>query len=254
MIATLLRIAWACNPTNIHMAITATICVYAGIVLLFLANLLFAQRVVRAQHPRFGWSKLFSIPFPILIIITIVTILGLIAAVIVKFYTLKPASINAATGVQQYGAIWLAVVALLPVIIVGMSALARRHPYIRSTKTTDKFGEGSMRAKVAIVVASGIVLCLGASFRAGTTLMLPVPIMRPDNPTEPAPQPAYLSKACFYIFNFTLEVCVCFLWLAVRVDKVRNRMQNMSSSLLLLARSFSVRRLTLRQVHCLRHC
>lgn len=76
-----------------------------------------------------------------------------------------------------------------------------------------------MRAKVAIVLVSGFLLCLGASYRAGTTLANPVPIFLPTNPPTPAPEPGYLSKACFYIFNFTIEICVCYFWLAVRIDK-----------------------------------
>lgn len=106
---------------------------------------------------------------------------------------------------------WLAIVATLPAIIVGTSATARRHPHIRMTKTTDKFGEGSMRGKVAVVIGSSLALCLGAWFRAGTTLMAPVPIT--------ASAPGALSKGCFYFFNFTIEVGVCVAWLVMRVDK-----------------------------------
>ena len=191
---------------------------YAGIVLLYLANLFFAQRIVRAQHPPFGWSKPFTILFPVTFVITIGTVLCLVAAVIVSFYTLEPYSRHAARDIQKYGSTMLAIVAFLPFAIVGISCLARRLPTIRRTKTTDKFGEGSMRAKVAICLVSSALLSLGAAFRAGTTLVAPTPIYHSTNPPRPAPTPAYLSKACFYIF-FAIEISICILWLGLRVDK-----------------------------------
>ena len=68
-----------------------------------------------------------------------------------------------------------------------------------------------MRAKVAICLLSSALLTIAASFRAAATLHHPVPIT--------APSPWYLSKAVFYIVNFTLEIIVVFLWLGLRVDK-----------------------------------
>lgn len=74
-----------------------------------------------------------------------------------------------------------------------------------------------MRTKVAIVIGSSLLLCLGAWFRAGTVLMAPTPI--PGNASEDTSKAVALSKGCFYFFNFTIEVCVCVLWLVMRVDK-----------------------------------
>ena len=110
-------------------------------------------------------------------VIAIGTILCLVAAVLLNFYTLDPYSRHAARVIQEYGATLLAAIAFFPFAIVGISSLARRHPKIRMTKTIDKFGEGSMSAKVAIVLVSATWLCVGASFRAATTLLQPVLIM-----------------------------------------------------------------------------
>jgi hypothetical protein len=145
-------------------------------------------------------------------VITIGTILCLIAAVITSFYTLSDYSHYAAHEIQRFGSTTLAIVAFLPFLIVGVSSLARRHPTIRKTKTTDKFGDGSMRGKVAICLISSALLTIGASFRAAATLHHSVPITAPSSPW-------YLSKAVFYIVNFTLEIVVVFLWLGLRIDK-----------------------------------
>ena len=219
VLATSLRIAWACHPDNNQVAITANVFIYTGIVLFYLANLFFAQRILRAQHPPSGWSKPITVLSAAVFVVTLGAILCFIAGVITSFYTVDSFSQHAAREIQRFGTTMLAIVAFLPFAIVGASSLARRHPTIRKTRTTDKFGEGSMRAKVAICMVSSALLCLGASFRAATTLTEPVPVVTLANPPRPEPAPAYLSKACFYVFNFTIEICVCLLWLALRVDK-----------------------------------
>ena len=217
IIATSIRIAWAEFPRNISVGIAAMIFVYAGIIILFIANLFFAQRIVRAQHPHFGWSKPFSIALPVLSAVIVLVIFCMIAAVIVQFFVFDGE--DPALIIQKFGSTFYTVVAFLPIPIVVASTLARLHPRVKMTKTVDKFGEGSMRAKIAIVLISAFFLTLGAGFRAATTLLQPIPLFGPGGPPQRAPQPPFLSKAAFYIFNFTIEICITFFWLAIRIDK-----------------------------------
>lgn len=73
----------------------------------------------------------------------------------------------------------------------------------------EKFGNGRFRSKIYIVLLSSFILTLGAAFRLGTNSETP----RPRN------NPAwYHSKACFYIFNLTLEILVVVLYAMARVD------------------------------------
>lgn len=75
----------------------------------------------------------------------------------------------------------------------------------------EKFGYGRFRTKVAVLLASTFLVCLGAAFRAGTTYA---------GGERPRENPAgYQSKACFYIFNFTIEWVVVMLFVFIRVDK-----------------------------------
>jgi len=212
IMANSLRIAWACYPKSVKLGIAAMVFVYAGIILLFIANLFFTQRIVRAQHPHFGWSKPFSIFLPALLVVIIGSILALIVSVIYSFYTLNPSSLRAIHIIQQYGETLYAVVSFLPIPIVLTSVLARRIPSIRNTQNIDKFGSGSMRAKIALVLISATFLCLGASWRAATALM---PTTASTNPKTPW----YFSKTCFYVFDFTIEICVTLSWLILRIDK-----------------------------------
>jgi len=72
----------------------------------------------------------------------------------------------------------------------------------------DKFGTGRFRTKVWVLLFSSVILTLGAAFRTGTAY-------KPRPRSDPA---WYDSKACFYIFNFTIEIIVVYLYAAIRVD------------------------------------
>lgn len=51
------------NPTSIGDAIAANVLISSGVLLLFVTNMNFAQRLVRAFHPRFYNSKPFKYAF-----------------------------------------------------------------------------------------------------------------------------------------------------------------------------------------------
>ena len=75
----------------------------------------------------------------------------------------------------------------------------------------DKFGAGRFRTKIIVLLFSSALLALGAGFRCGTAWLTPLPL-------DAAPA-WYYSKACFYIFNFSIEITVAFLYVLVRVDR-----------------------------------
>lgn len=213
-----LRIAWSTRPSNIALGIAAQCFVYAGVVLLFVLNLFFAQRIVRAQHPRFGWSKPFSIAFPVLFAIIILTIAGLITVLVQSFYSLNTNTHRIDRDFQLYGATFYAVVSFLPAPIVLISSAFRQIPPFRK-HNVDKFGAGTMRGKIMVVCVSAVILSLGACFRAGTSWLPPTPLFVPgSNPQRAQAVPWYFSKPCFYVFNFVLELLVVYFWAAVRID------------------------------------
>ena len=53
-----MRIAWAKNPHSVGVAIAAQVFISAGVVLLYVVNLVYAQRIMGSQHPSLGRSKL----------------------------------------------------------------------------------------------------------------------------------------------------------------------------------------------------
>lgn len=199
-----LRIVWATRPTNIRLAIAAQIFVAAGVVLIFVINLIFAQRITRAAHPNSGWHPLFSRALIAIFALIVVSLVMLITATVQSFYTQNLNTRRIDRDIQLYGQTLFAVVSFLPTPIVVGGILVPRKSRI------EKFGVGRWRTKIYVLLTAAILLCLGATFRVGTNFKTPRPR------TNPAP---YHNKACFYIFNFTVEVLVLILYVGLRVDK-----------------------------------
>ncbi|KAJ5770119.1 uncharacterized protein N7511_002170 [Penicillium nucicola] len=204
IVANVIRIAWTCRITNVQLAIASQIFVAAGVLLLFILNLLYAQRMVRAVYPEIGWSRAVSWAFKTLYGLVALTIIMVITVVIQTSYSLNPNTLRIDRDVLLYGVTYFSVIAFLPLPLVLLVVLSPNR------KRIEEFGSGSWIAKVFIVTLTGSLLCLGASFRAGTSWMPPRMI------TDPA---WYQSKACFYIFNFSLDICVVAIFFVGRVDQ-----------------------------------
>jgi hypothetical protein len=199
-----MRIVWACYPTDIQVAIAAQIFVTAGVVLLFIINLIFAQRIVRAAHPNFGWHKAFSKGFIAIYVLIVLILIMLITVTVQSFYTLNTNTRRIDRDIQLAGQTFYMVVAFLPFPMVILGLIVPRKTRV------EKFGTGRWRSKVKILLASTFLLCLGAAFRTGTNFRTP----------RPRADPAwYQSKACFYIFNLGVEIIVIYLYIIVRVDR-----------------------------------
>lgn len=199
-----LRIVWAKYPRNIQLAIAAQIFVALGVILLFVINLLFAQRITRAAHPNSGWHPLFSRSFVAIYVLIVISIVMLITATVQSFYTLNLNTKRIDRDIQLYGQTLFAIVAFLPIPLVIVNFVIPRKTRV------EKFGSGRWRSKIHILLTASVLLCLGASFRVGTNFITPRPL------NDPAP---YQGKGCFYIFNFVVEILVVILYIAVRVDK-----------------------------------
>ncbi|PGH08078.1 hypothetical protein AJ79_06078 [Helicocarpus griseus UAMH5409] len=219
--ACVLRIVWATRLKNARIAIAAQVFVAAGVLILFILNLLYTQRILRAMHPRIGWTRPLSYSFKALFVVIILTLVMVIVGTVQSFYTLDPDIRLIDRNLQWYGMSYLTAFSFLPIPILAFVLLyPRRQPI-------DNFGYGSLRAKILIVATASVLLCLGASFRAGTSFM---PARQANNPAW------YHHRACFYIFNFGIEATVVFLYLFTRVDlrlhvpngssKVRNYASN----------------------------
>jgi hypothetical protein len=131
-------------------------------------------------------------------------LIALITCVVQSFYTLSHNTKRIDRDVQLVGATYFAVAAFMPIPLLLLRVVLPN-----KVEHVDKFGTGRFRTKIYIVTFSSLILTLGAAFRAGIAY---VPRPRAD--------PAwYHSKACFYIFNFAIEIIVVALYAAIRVDR-----------------------------------
>lgn len=205
IVTMIMRIVWAVNPHNVRIAIAANIFVAAGVVLLFVINLLFAQRIIRASHPNSGWHPIFHYTFISIYVIIVLSLLALITSVIQSSYTLNLNTKRIDRDIQLYGQTLYAFVSFLPILLVVGGLVIPRKTRV------EKFGSGRFRHKIAILLLAAVLLCAGASFRVAANYA---------GGKRPIADPAnYQSKACFYIFNFTVEIMVIYLYILVRVDK-----------------------------------
>ena len=200
-----MRIVSATRPRNLRVAIAATIFVYAGVVLLFVVNLIFAQRILRACHPTFGWHRLLHHSFTALYVLIVLTLAMLLTASVQSIYTANLNTRRIDRDIVLYGQTFYSVVSFLPIpMVIGGVVIPRK-------TRIEKFGQGRFRTKIRILLTTSFLLCLGACFRAGTNYA---------GGERPIRNPAgYQGKACFYIFNFAIEIVITLLYVVVRIDK-----------------------------------
>ncbi|TDZ61088.1 hypothetical protein CTRI78_v004551 [Colletotrichum trifolii] len=202
IIALSLRIAWATQPVNVKLNIAATIFAAAGVVLLFVLNLLFAHRLLRALHPNIGWLPAANYLFLFLYAYVLVCLLCAVTAAVVSYYTLAPDQLYKCRLVQLFASTSLALLAFLPVLLV-LGAL-----FYPGLRRPEPFGHGSISTKALLVLTTALLLTIGAAYRCAVNFAV-----------RPVWFPAWWHhKACYYIFNYDLELVVVFAYALMRFD------------------------------------
>jgi hypothetical protein len=199
-----LRCAWAVDPRSVRLGIAAQIFTAAGVVILFVTNLVFAQRVVRACHPFFGWRRAVTGGFGVLFGSAVGVLVAVVTATVHGFFEPDGSEAKAVDRmVQLVCGTYLALYAFLPVVLCALAVL------VPGKYKIDKFGEGRFRTKVALLIFTASLLALGAGSRAAVA-----------HYTRPLSDPAWFhSKVCYYLFNFGLELVVVITYAASRFDK-----------------------------------
>lgn len=200
----ILRIAWAARPTNVRLAIAAGIFINAGILILYILNLFFAHRILKAKRPHVAWQKLLGRAIKALYVLVVAALVMVITATVLSFYTLNVRTRAIARDIQLGAITYLLFISTLPLLLLAVAFLPPRDRYERD------FGEGGMGSKAVIVLTSTLLCVLIAGFKTGVAWEPPRPI---NNPAW------YHSKAAFYVFNFTLEILALSVLTFTRVDK-----------------------------------
>ena len=207
-VATLaVRVAWAADPRNAHLALAGTILVNAGVLVLYIINFLLAQRILRARRPSIGWHPALRVGFRAVYVLMAAALVMVIIATVVGAYSLNPHTRQVCRALQLTAATYFLLVAVLPVILLVVAALAPLH----KGDMVETFGTGSMRAKAAVVAVTTTYCSVIAGFRAGAAWA------RPRSLSNPA---WFHSKPAFYVFLFAFEIITLAILTSSRIDRL----------------------------------
>ena len=198
------------HRTNINLAIAAQIFVYVGTIILFIMNWFFAQRIVRSQHPHWGWSTPYRILHRGALVCLILGLCILIVAAVQQFFTLDPETHRYDRIFQLAGQTYFAAFCFAPIVVTLISLILPRKD------GTDKFGAGRHGINITILLVAASILSTGAIFRCVTSWLPPIPLRAPNG--TPIAGPWYFSKTCFYTFNFTTEIIIVIAYALLRID------------------------------------
>lgn len=199
-----LRIVWSTRQHNVRLAIAANILVNAGILIVYIVNLILAQRILRAKQPKLGWNPILRHGTKALYVLIGGALIMVITSTVISVYTLNPTTQNSCRDVLLAAVTYLLVITCLPFLHLLPAVVLPR------SKQEENFGEGKMSTKIIIITLSTCMCVLISGFKAGVNWTPPRPV------TEPM---WFHKKAAFYVFNFTLEILILCLLTFSRIDK-----------------------------------
>jgi hypothetical protein len=203
----IMRIVWAAYPHNVQIAMAAQILNNAGILIVYIVNLIFAQRVLRGMQPRIGWNRILSRVFKICYVLVGGVLVMVITATVVTFYTLDIQTKLACADALKAAIIFLFFITLAPLLLLAAAFFLLP----RNEESEQAFGTRSMERKALAVFLIACLTVTIAGFKLGTTFETPRPV------ADPA---WYHSKAAFYCFGFVLEILVLCVVQVARVDRM----------------------------------
>ncbi|KAL4888326.1 hypothetical protein BDV59DRAFT_188826 [Aspergillus ambiguus] len=199
-----LRIVWSTTPHNLSLAMAANIFVNAGILLVYIINVILSQRILRARQPHIGWNPVIRGAYKALYGLIIGALAMVITSVVISLKTTDPHTKVQCRDVQLAAITYLLVFTCIPLFHLAVAFSLPR------AANEESFGQGSMTSKSLIVAISSCICVIIAGFKCGTTWS---PLRLASNPAW------YHSKACFYVFNFACEIMALSLLTFSRFDK-----------------------------------
>ncbi|KAK0716703.1 hypothetical protein B0T21DRAFT_454450 [Apiosordaria backusii] len=202
ILALSLRIAWSVNPNNTRLEITAVILSMAGIVMLYIANLLITRRWVR-DYAVFGYRTLVKGFFRFWIAVVVICLVMAIVVSVNRYFTYDRAILEEFRAVALVAVTILTFIAFLPVITVGVVILGGMEDQEFIERENTRF-----RARSLLLVTTALLLTLEAGFRTGVMF----------DPRPWGQERWYHSRAAYYCLGYLLEVGVVYLLIGARVS------------------------------------
>ncbi|KAH8821777.1 hypothetical protein F5884DRAFT_635402, partial [Xylogone sp. PMI_703] len=198
----IMRIVWAFRPDNKSVMIGALIFENAGVVVLFAVNAVFTQRIIRALHPRIGWSPPINRFFFLILISIPFIIVYNILFTILSFYILDSEILSFIRGLLLFGSFYTTTLSVLPIILVTLAAI------VPTSSPIEKFAIGRFRTKIVILILASTILFTGALVRLISAVL--------EYPKQSSHK--INDKIVFYTTGFTLEIIVVAMYVITRVD------------------------------------
>jgi hypothetical protein len=205
VLTNVLRISWAAEPNNVSLSIAAMLINGLGVFLLYIVNLLFAQRILRSQRPKLGWNPILRWCFRLAYCSVAVVAVLVITFTVLSFYTREQNLLLAARDVQLAAATYLLVFCLMPYVLLAAAY------FTPATSEVEEFGQGSKLVRVLVVLALTTLMVLEQGYKVGTAWVL-TPHPRNDPPW-------YFAKAYFYALGFMLEIIYLIIVIGGRADR-----------------------------------
>lgn len=155
------------------------------------------------MHPKLGWHPLFSY-FTLFLIWSVpaVIIINITTLSISLFSVGHESRMASAERALMFGSGWNIMLSIMPLLIL-LAAGA-----IPTMRNPERFGEGSLANKVALLAYASTTLAVGAAMRASAMA----------NPAPSDTQSVIFGKALFYSTGFMLEILVVGLYALARID------------------------------------
>ncbi|KAK3985341.1 hypothetical protein QBC44DRAFT_353097 [Cladorrhinum sp. PSN332] len=203
IISLALRIAWSIDHPNAKLEVATTILTMAGVVLLYILNLLSARRYVR-DYAVFGYRPIVKGVFRgIIALVAICLVMGIIVTANIYFVPRsKREVLRECRDVALVAGTLLAVLAFFPVLVVGIVLCFKAGDVVGTEKRR-------YRARTELLFGTAALLSLEAGFRIGTAYAARPVASKPG---------WYQSKAAFYCFMYLVELAVIYWFLAARLD------------------------------------
>lgn len=207
ILANVMRLVWATQPTNIDVSLVASVFLNAGILLVYVLNNLLAWRLVRSAAPRTGWHPVVRIGNKVMLwgVLTLIVPLIVIIVLRVKQPTLAHIT-TASTVVSRLAQTYFLIIALSPFPLIALAVAKAKG----GSSISDPMGTGPWSVKVGLLVLTTALAAVEAGFRCGTAW----------THAPPASSPAWWdAKPAFYCFNFTMDVLLLVAFLIGRIDQ-----------------------------------
>lgn len=202
--ALVMRIAWTFRPTNIAIAVTSHILLQAGVVVLYLGNLVYVGAVIRAGTGRHTWLTILEAALSIMTLSAFV--MGVVS-VVVEVHTLDERTRENCLWLQRAVATYFVALTTTPLALLVAAFRGHRKSLFRVMK--DTFSDA------AITTVAALLCMLTSSFRAAVSW---APQRALFNPAW------YHSRAAFYAFELAPEVLLLLVYMLARVDQRFHRL------------------------------